>query len=229
MPPDDFPEIPGLDAESAEWLRTLGGAGGQRERAVVRLHEMLLRVARSELRRRSGQHPISGPELDDLAHQAAADALLAITGKLDRFRGESRFTTWAYKLVILEVSTKLGRHFWRRPTVAMDAEDWDRLPDRFGMGPADRVQWRDLIVAVRTAVEQELTVRQRQVFVAIVLNGVPLDAVVTELGSTRNAIYKMMFDARSKLRLALAANGYLSTSSGEAGAVATDMDAGRRS
>jgi RNA polymerase sigma-70 factor (ECF subfamily) len=229
MPPDDPREIRGLDAESADWLRTLGGAGGQRERAVVRLHELLLRVARSELRRRSGQHPINGPELDDLAHQAAADALLAITGKLDRFRGESRFTTWAYKFVILEVSTKLGRHFWRRPTVAMGAEDWDRLPDRFGMGPADRAQWRDLIVAVRTAVEQELTVRQRQVFVAIVLNGVPLDAVVTELGSTRNAIYKMMFDARSKLRVALAANGYLTTSGGAAGAVATDVDTGRRS
>jgi RNA polymerase sigma-70 factor (ECF subfamily) len=97
------------------------------------------------------------------------------------------------------------------------------------MGPADRAQWRDLIMAVRTAVEQELTVRQRQVFVAIVLNGVPLDAVVAELGSTRNAIYKMMFDARSKLRAALAANGYLTTSSGAAGAVPTDVDAGRRS
>lgn len=222
-------EVRGLDAESAEWLRTLRGVGGQREQAVARLHELLLRVARGEMRRRSGQHPINGPELDDLAHQAAADALLAITSKLDRFRGESRFTTWAYKFVILEVSTKLGRHFWRRPTVAMDAEDWDRLPDRFGMGPADRAQWHDLIMAVRRAVEQELTVRQRQVFVAIVLNGVPLDAVVIELGSTRNAIYKVMFDARSKLRAALAANGYLTTSSDAAGEVPTGTDAGRRS
>src|SRR6202035_5420126 len=117
-------------AESAEWLRTLRGAGDQRERAVDRLHELPLRVARGEMRRRSGQHPINGPELDDRAHQAAADALLAIISKLDRFSGESRFTTWAYKFVILEVSTKLGRHYWRNPPVALDAGQGERLPDR---------------------------------------------------------------------------------------------------
>jgi len=94
-----------------------------------------LRVARAELRRRAARLRIAGPELDDLAHQAAADALLAITGKLGQFRGESRFTTWAYKFVIFEVSAKIGRHFWQRPTVPMEAEDWDKLPDRFGMGP----------------------------------------------------------------------------------------------
>jgi RNA polymerase sigma-70 factor (ECF subfamily) len=59
---------------------------------------------------------------------------VAITGKLSGCRGESRFTTWAYKFVILEVSTKLGLHFWQKPAVALEAEDWDRLPDRFGMG-----------------------------------------------------------------------------------------------
>jgi RNA polymerase sigma-70 factor (ECF subfamily) len=81
-------------------------------------------------------------------------------------------------------------------------------------------------VALRQAVEQELTERQRLVFVAIVLKGVPLDALVIQLGSTRNAIYKTMFDARRKLRAALAANGYLTT--GAAGEVATDIDNGRR-
>jgi RNA polymerase sigma-70 factor (ECF subfamily) len=199
----------GSAAESAEWLRTLTGTGAQREQAVARLHALLLRVARAEIRRREGRLPISGPELDDLAHQAAADALLAITGKLDRFRGESRFTTWACKFVIFEVSSKLGRHFWRRPTVPLDAEDWDRLPDRFGVDPADHAQWQELITALRRAVHHELTARQRRVFVAIVLNGVPLDALALELGSSRNALYKTMFDARRKLRAALAADGYL--------------------
>jgi RNA polymerase sigma-70 factor (ECF subfamily) len=189
----------------------LGEAGRVREHAIGRLYEMLLRVARAELRRRGGQHPVTGPELDDLAHQSAGDALLAITAKLGQFRGESRFTTWACKFVILEVSAKLGRHFWRRPAVAFDAEDWDRLPDRFGMRPDEHAQQRDLIAAVRRAVDQELTERQRQVFVAIVVNGVPLDALAAELGSNRNAIYKTMFDARRKLRAALAANGYLTT------------------
>ncbi len=222
---------PGMpDPASAEWIRTLGGVGAERDQALARLHELLLRVARAEIHRRGGQPRITGPELDDLAHQAAADALLAITGKLDQFRGESRFTTWAYKFVIFEISSKIGRHFWQHPAapVALDAEDWERLPDRFGMGPADQAQWQSLITALRRAVEDELTERQRRVFVAIVLNGVPLDALVVQLGSSRNAIYKTMFDARRKLRAALAANGYLVTSGDAAVAAAADRDAGRQ-
>lgn len=198
-----------LDPESAEWVRTLRGSRTEREAALGRLHEFLLRVACGEVRRRGGQLGTDGPELDDLAHQAAADALLAITAKIGQFRGESRFTTWAYKFVIFEISSKIGRHFWRRPPVSLDVEEWDRLPDRFGLEPAREAEWRDLVSALRRAVETELTERQRQVFVEIVLNGVPLDAVVARLGSNRNAIYKTMFDARRKLRAALAAHGYL--------------------
>jgi RNA polymerase sigma-70 factor (ECF subfamily) len=200
---------PRLDADSEQWIQALGGIGAQREEGLARLHEMLLRIARGELRRRETQLQIAGPELDDLAYQATADALLAIVGKLGEFRGESRFTTWAYKFVVFEVSAKVGRHFWRHPAVRWDAEDWDRLPDRFGLEPARVAERKDLANAVRHAVDAHLTPRQRQVFVAIVLNGVPLDAVAIELGSTRNAIYKTMFDARRKLRAALAANGYL--------------------
>jgi hypothetical protein len=125
-----------LDPESAEWLRVLGHGGQQREAALARLHAMLLRAAQSEALRRSARLRITGPELEDLAYQAAADALLAVTAKLGQFRGESRFTTWACKFVILEVSVKIGRHFWRRPDVPLDAEDWDRLPGRFGFEPA---------------------------------------------------------------------------------------------
>jgi RNA polymerase sigma-70 factor, ECF subfamily len=198
-----------LDAESAEWLRALTQTGPEREACVARLHEMLLRIARGEVARRGPRLRITGPELEDLAYQAAADAVLAVTGKIGQFRGESRFTTWAYKFVIFEVSAKMGRHFWRHPSVPLDAEDWDRLPDRLGFGPAQEAEWRDLLAALRRAVDTELTSRQRQVFVAIVLNGVPLDALVAELASNRNAIYKTLFDARRKLRAALAANGYL--------------------
>jgi len=199
-----------LDPDSAEWLRDLGGQGHGREAALARLHAMLLRIARRETARRAPRLQLAGPELDDLAHQAAADALLAITRKLGQFQGESRFTTWAYRFVILEVSAKIGRHFWQRPDVRMDAEDWDRLPARFGFDPAQDAEWRDLLAALRRAVDEQLTARQRRVFVALVLGGVPLDALVIELASSRNAIYKTMFDARRKLRAALAANGYLS-------------------
>ena len=201
--------MPRLDPDSAGWLRMLAGTGPAREAALARLHEMLVRIARGEVGRRAPRLQLTGPELDDLAYQAAADALIAITGKLGQFRGESRFTTWAYKFVIFEVSAKIGRHFWRHPDVRLDAEDWDRLPARFGFDPAQEVEWRDLLAALRRAVDEELTARQRRVFVAIVLNGVPLDALVIELASNRNAIYKTLFDARRKLRAALAANGYI--------------------
>jgi len=197
------------DAETAEWVRVLAGAGPERDAALVRLHAMLVRIARAEVARRGPRLRISGPELDDLAYQATADALLAITGKIGQFRGESRFTTWACKFVIFEVSAKCGRHFWRRPAVSLDAEDWDRLPDRFGFEPAAEAEWRDLLAALHRAVDTELTPRQRQVFVAIVLNEVPLDALVIELSSSRNAIYKMLFDARRKLRAALTTSGHL--------------------
>jgi RNA polymerase sigma-70 factor, ECF subfamily len=209
--PNAAPPVPlsGFDAESAEWVRALSTKGAEREQAATRLHEIAVRIARAEVHRRSAQLRISGPEADDLAHQAAADALVAIIDKVGQFRGESRFVTWAYKFVIFEVSAKIGRHFWRTAPVSLDAEDWDRLPDRFGFEPAQQAQWRDLLAALRRAVEQELTERQRRVFVAIVLNAVPLDTLVVELDSNRNAIYKTLFDARRKLRANLAANGYL--------------------
>lgn len=126
------------------------------------------------------------------------------------------------------MSTKLGRHFWQKPTVALDAEDWDRLPDRFGMDPADQTQWQVLVDALHRAVAGHVTTRQRQVLVAIVLQGVPPDALVVELESNRNAIYKTLFDARGKLRAALAADGYLDICGQPAAEAATDAQAGRR-
>ena len=200
-----------LDPVSAEWISSLRGTEAERKAAQVKLHGLLLRIARGEVSRRSGHLRITGRELDDLAHQAAADAMVVITAKLGQFRGESRFTTWAYKFVMFEVSTKIGRHFWRNPSLSMDVEDWDRLPDQFGFEPAEESEWRDLVAGLHRAVDEVLTERQRQIFVAIVLNGVPLDALVAELGSNRNAIYKSMFDARRKLRASLVTNGYLET------------------
>jgi RNA polymerase sigma-70 factor (ECF subfamily) len=198
-----------LDPESEEWIRSLGASGNERDEAVDRLHELLLRVARFEARRRGDRLGINGAEVDDLSHQAASDALIAIVAKLEQFRGESRFTTWAYKFVVFEVSTKFRRHFWIAPTVPMGTEEWERLPDRFGVDPERTSERRELIDAMREAVTSSLTAHQREIFVAIVLNGTPLDVLVEQLGSSRNAIYKTLFDARRKLRIVLAANGYL--------------------
>ncbi|HXT93403.1 MAG TPA: sigma-70 family RNA polymerase sigma factor [Trebonia sp.] len=198
-----------LDEESTAWLRRLDAAGPERQAAERELHARLVRIALAEVRRRSPSTPVTGQELDDVAHQAAGDAMLAILGKLDDFRGESRFVTWAYRFVILEVSSKLGRHYWRNPPVALDAGQWERLPDRFGIDPARNAESACVLAEVRRVVDEELTAHQRRVFVAIVVDGIPLDALAAELGLQRNAVYKVIFDARRKIRRGLVAKGYL--------------------
>jgi RNA polymerase sigma-70 factor, ECF subfamily len=203
------------DAESAEWVRSLQASGAEGDAALRRLHVLLLRVARAELRRRASRSLTAGPELEDLAHQACADAIVAITAKLDQFRHESRFTSWAYRFVILEVSNKVSRHFWNALHVSIDEEDWDRLPGSFGFDPQQRAEWQELIDALRRAIDETLTPYQRRLFVAIILNGVPVDALAVELGSNRNAIYKALFDARRKLRQTLVANGYMNAATRE--------------
>ncbi|HEX4225587.1 MAG TPA: sigma-70 family RNA polymerase sigma factor [Pseudonocardiaceae bacterium] len=196
-----------LDDESAQWLRTLSA---RRADALSELHALLLRAARHELHRRAPRTLVTGSEADDLAYQAAADAMVAILGKLSTFRGESRFTTWAYRFVILEVSAKLGRHHWRaNPTASLPDEEWARLPDRFGLDPTESAEAGELLAALRRAVDETLTDHQRRMFVAVVVNGVPLDALVARLGVNRNAVYKTVFDARRKIRAFLVTNGLM--------------------
>jgi RNA polymerase sigma-70 factor, ECF subfamily len=196
-----------FDSASDEWLKSL--TGDEREEAVGRLHQLLVCAARREVHRRSTGLRVTGPELDDLAFQAAADAVVSVLAKLHQFRGESLFTTWAYKFVMFEVSTKLARHFWRRADLPSEPVDWGRLADRFGLKPDEQSEGRDLFDALVRALEETLTERQRQVLVAIVVEGVPLDALLEQMGGTRGAIYKMLFDARRKLRSALVDGGYL--------------------
>jgi RNA polymerase sigma-70 factor, ECF subfamily len=162
-----------LDEESAGWLRRLVSAGSaERQTAERELHHRLVRIALAEIRRRSASTPVTGPELDDVAHQAAGDAMLAILAKLGEFRGESRFITWAYRFVILEVSSKLGRHYWRNPLVTLDAAQWERLPDRLGLDPHQHAEAAGILAQVRHAVDTELTDHQRRIFIAIV-DGIP--------------------------------------------------------
>ena len=180
-----------------------------RQQAERELHARLVRIALAEVNRRSASTPVTGPELTDVAHQAADDAMLAILAKLADFRGESRFITWAYRFVILEVSSKLGRHYWRNPPVALDAGQWERFPDRLGIDPERHAESAGILAEVRRVIDEELTAHQRRVFVAIVVDGIPLDALAARLSLQRNAIYKVIFDARRKIRRALVANGYL--------------------
>jgi RNA polymerase sigma-70 factor (ECF subfamily) len=175
----------------------------------ARLHELCLRAARAEVSRRAARLRLVGPELDDVAHQAADDAMVAILRKLDTFRGESRFTTWAYRFVILEVSGKVTRHFWAGAADSIDTDQWERLPDRFGFSPEQAAESADLLHAIRRAADEVLSERQRSVFVALVVDGIPLDVLTERLNTNRNALYQTMFDARRKIRRFLEANGYV--------------------
>ena len=175
----------------------------------MRLHEILRRAARHELIRRRALLPVlAGRELDDVAEQCADDAAVAILAKLDEFQGLSRFTTWAYKFAIFEVSSKVAQHAWQRHPPGREELDFAELPDPLAAGPHDRAERREQLIALKRAIESDLTPRQREVFVALALNDVPIDVLALELGSNRNAIYKNLFDARRTLRSSLAAAGY---------------------
>jgi RNA polymerase sigma-70 factor, ECF subfamily len=196
------------DRDSELWVGALRVGHPRREQTVAKLHDLLLRVARHELSRRRGQlGSIAGPEFDDLAQQAADDALISILGKLDGFRGDSRFTTWAYKFVMFEVSGKVARHAWRRHPPSREELDFERLPDSRAPRLGDRVEQREQLEALSSAID-ELSERQREVFVAIALNEVPIDVLAIQLGANRNAIYKNLFDARRNLRARMAAAGH---------------------
>jgi RNA polymerase sigma-70 factor, ECF subfamily len=186
-----------------EWITALKGPPAMREPALAELHALLLRAARFELgRRRPMLRDIPQAEIDDMASQAADDAMVAILGKLDTFRGASRFTTWAYKFALLEAGVKARRRSWRDHEVPLDEAVIDKGPSAHQV-----LEDAELLRAVRDVMQTELTRHQREVFTALALNGVPIDVLAERLGSTRGALYKTLHDARRKLRAAIGGDG----------------------
>jgi RNA polymerase sigma-70 factor (ECF subfamily) len=188
-----------------DWHLDLRGEGPAREVAAVRLRELLLRAARFEVFRRRGMLPqLSPTELDDLADEAASDAAISVLRRLDDFRGESRFETWAYKFALLEAAVKVRRRAWRGREVTLDPEGWERFA-----APDVDPEHAELFACVREGIRTALTPHQREVLVAAVLDGVPIDVLAERLGSNRNAVYKTIHDARTRLRAYVADAGYL--------------------
>jgi RNA polymerase sigma-70 factor (ECF subfamily) len=194
------------EADSTAWVEALSGSGHQRDDAIERLHALLLRATRFEVARRQRGVDGNAHDLDDLAMQAADDALVAIMSKLDTFRGESRFTTWAYKFALLEAAVKVRRRAWQGREVPLEEDGWAQLRDR-GASPGDHAETSELLVAVRQAIAEVLTPHQRDILVALTLNGVPIDVLAERLSTTRGALYKTLHDARKKLRGRLADDG----------------------
>jgi len=200
------PAVP-LDEESRSWLRDLRTTGRARDDAVRRLHGLLLRAARFEVSRRRLTLPhVRGNDLDDIANQAADDALVSVLKRLDDFRGTSRFTTWAYKFALLEAAVKLRKRAWQGREVPLGAESWDVFASS-ELEPDAEAEQSELVSTVQRAIAEVLTPHQRRVLVSLTLNGVPIDVLAERLGTTRGALYKTLHDARRKLRAFLNESG----------------------
>jgi RNA polymerase sigma-70 factor (ECF subfamily) len=195
------------DAQSRAWITDLEDSGQRRDEAVSCLHELLLRAARFEVNRRRATLPhLRGNDFDDLAMQSADDALVAVLSKLDSYRGDSKFTTWAYKFALLEAAVKLRRRAWQGREVPLEPETWP-LFSAGGPSLQSSAEYDEFFEELQKAISHQLTPHQREVLVAITLNGVPIDVLAERLNTTRGALYKTLHDARHKLRAYLADRG----------------------
>jgi RNA polymerase sigma-70 factor (ECF subfamily) len=189
------------------WWTHLGDDGPDGERAMSRLHELLVRASRHQVwRLRDLLSGADAGEIDDVAQQAADDAMVAVLRKLPTFEGRSRFTTWAYKFAILHAGVAVRARAWRDREVP--------LPETVVLAdpapsPAEMSEAAQLARAVRDAITTELTPHQRRVVLALLVEGVPIDVLADRLGTNRNALYKALHDARQRLRQALVAGGHL--------------------
>jgi RNA polymerase sigma-70 factor (ECF subfamily) len=195
-----------LDNDSRAWLQDLRANGQARDAALARLHALLLKAARFEAaRRRATLTQLRPGELDEIATEAADDALVSILARLDDFRGASRFTTWAYKFALLEAAVKLRKRAWQGREIPLDDEGWSGFAAGT-LGPSAATEQKELVEAVQDGIAA-LTPHQRRVLVALTLNGVPIDVLADRLGTTRGALYKTLHDARRSLRAFVAGRG----------------------
>jgi len=197
-----------LGADDQRWVDGLADGGVDHERTCRDLHAILLRAAKVEVAQRRNAHQLSGADLDDIACQAASDALLLVIRKADEFRGESRFTTWATRFVGFEVRTKLRQHTARHRTIGLVPEDEAQLVEA-DADPSVHAEARELAEAIRAVVNGRFNARQRTVFLALLMRDVTPERLGLQLGLNTNAIYQIAFRARRRLRAQLCAEGLL--------------------
>lgn len=194
--------------EPPDWVAALSTPGPECDDALRRLHALMLRAARHQVRR---MRPLLGDAsaraCDDIANGAADEALTALLGKLSTFEGRSRFTTWAYKFAIFQAATEVRRHAWAGREICLD--DIDAWHPATEPGPELRAEAADLASAVRRAMDEALTPYQRKIAVALLVDQVPIDVLADRLGTTRGALYKTLHMARGRLRAHLVASGHV--------------------
>jgi RNA polymerase sigma-70 factor, ECF subfamily len=198
-----------------EWLHDLAAGGDKQEAAITDLRNLLLRATLYFFNRNLGDFSnLTRDKILQIAEDCAQDALIAVLNHLSDFRGDSKFTTWVYKFAINIALMTARREFWKGKSLE-DVSSLDGSMHLDGSGdqsslltPDQSVLQEETIHTLHAVIEQELTEKQRQVLILIVFNEVPMDEVVQQLGINRNAIYKILHDARRKLKSSLQARGF---------------------
>ena len=209
------PDLDLAEAEPQSWVEALSTPGPRQDQAMERLHQMMLRASLHQVRRmRSTLAGMGDERLEEIANQAADEAMMAVLAKLSTFEGRSRFTTWAYKFAILQSATEVRRFAWAHREVELDGDAQLQAP---GPSPASYAEASDLASAVRNAIDVALTPHQRRITIALLIDDVPIDVLAQRLGTNRNALYKTVHDARTRLRAHLIASGHLDTTHPQAG------------
>lgn len=199
-----------------EWLYTLNASGELQEAAILDLRDLLLRATLYFFSRNLDD--FSGLDRDEILQRAedcAQEALIAVLNHLSEFRGDSKFTTWAYKFAINIALMSSRRERWKGRSLDQlhfqhnsTLFEWERQGNSSG-GTPDRFAIQDEICdLLRDVIEHDLTEKQRYVLIMMVFNEVPMDEMVMRLNTNRNAIYKMLHDARRKLKGSLQTHGF---------------------
>ena len=187
-----------------EWLTALRGPG--QEEALSDLRVLLARGLGYAL---AGRVNVREADIQDFVQ----DSLLKILGALDSFRGESQFLTWAQKIAVHVAFTELRRRRWKDVSlenVTQGAEESEFIPETLADkrdGPEKQAIQNDMLRAMRRIMTEELTEKQRQVLVAVQINGMPLQEVADRMHTNRNALYKLVHDARRRLKKRMMAEG----------------------
>jgi RNA polymerase sigma-70 factor (ECF subfamily) len=193
-----------------QWINDLQAEGGQRESALADLRQIILTGLPYALNK---WIPSNDPRFATLAEEVAQDTLLRVLDRLDMFEGRSQFTTWVHKIAVRIALTELRRKRWENFSLD-DLVDGEENPpivqlmvDPHASTPEEIVEGADLMQSVQRIILEELTAKQRQVMVAIAIQGVPLEEVARRMGTNRNALYKLMHDTRLRLKHRLAQEG----------------------
>ena len=198
-----------------EWMQALASTGPQQSEAVEELRKLLLRATLYTLSQSLNDlRDLDPDERIALAEDCAQDALLAVLAHLGDFRGESKFTTWVYQFGVNVARTRARQERWKwmsldHLTETADKLDWLHRKEEASTSNSELSTLRlEVTAVIEEIIREQLTARQRQVLKLIAFDGVPMDVVAQRLGSNRNAIYKLLHDARIKVKRGLVAHGY---------------------